>query len=67
MPRHFKLDSSWLFREDKDLSTLPGMELRVLGLPTRVLVTVNTELLPLVSVNIFHARRAREGTSATLQ
>ena len=66
-PRCFTLDSSWLFREDKDLSTLPGMEPRVLGLPTRVLVTANTELLRLASVNIFHARTAREGTSTTLQ
>jgi hypothetical protein len=61
-------NSSWLYREDKDLSTLPGMEPRVLELPTRVLVTVNTELFRLVSVNIFRARTATEGsTSATLQ
>jgi hypothetical protein len=60
-------NSSWLFREDNDLSTLPGMESRVLALPTRILVTVNTELLRFVSVNSFHARTTTEGTSATLQ
>jgi hypothetical protein len=60
-------DNSWLFREGKDLSTLPGMELRVLGLPTRVLVTVNTEPFRLVSVNFVHGRTVRESTSATLQ
>jgi hypothetical protein len=60
-------NSSWFFREYKDLLTLSGMEPRVLGLPTRVLVAVNTELLRFLSVHILHARTATDGTSATLQ
>lgn len=57
-------NSSWFFREYKDLLTLSEMEPRVLGLPTRDLVAVNTELLRFLSVHILHARTETEGTSA---